>query len=305
MNESIDEKRAEVSELQLSVPQSLAFERFSSPSRKSTRLIENVNPEDFVDPRKQEYKFDLKEPTFVSYIEIELEGYTDYKEFEFSWNNLTDDKKHRSKSRVVANKVNLHVNDIVRKISVTPPSSWRTDTKIKSVHVYGLTLQEFDDACKQIGRLNELKSRLEAECDQIIANARDAQETLDSFEAEKQRILSETESVVKDNEIAKSELSETQEELDELNAELTSKRSQESDLKSRIDTLDDSIDTKQKETQALNSKIQEYTKKEKDLKDNINLFPTEITGFVEQGARSVARYTFFASIPIAILVVYT
>ena len=61
------------------------------------------------------------------------------------------------------------------------------------------------------------------------------------------------------------------------------------------------MDKKTKQANSLNTDIEDKKKELKQLKDDINQFPTEFSGFVTQGGKNVASYRNFSYIPIALI----
>ena len=91
----------------------------------------------------------------------------------------------------------------------------------------------------------------------------------------------------------------------EINSDINRRNAEESEVKLRVAKLDDDIDKKNKQRESLNQEIVNKERELKNLQNDVNLFPTEISGFVSQGARNISRYTMLASLPIFILAYVT
>ena len=70
----------------------------------------------------------------------------------------------------------------------------------------------------------------------------------------------------------------------------------------KIIELDDQLDRKTKESNSLNSQIELRKTDLKKLQDDINKFPAEFSGFLEQGGKNINRYAAFTIIPLFLIV---
>lgn len=305
MLESIQKTKSDIDKSSIVASEKISIELFDKTTRKSTQLINNVDPEKFVDSRNQTYQFNLKEPIFANSIEFQLEAYANYKDVEFGFRLARDGSLHSKKYRIGDGTLIVEVNEIIDSFSIKPPRQYGKDTKFKSVVVNGLDLDSLESVLEKIGDVNKFISKLRSDSDKIVTKAEEASGVLAGFEDQKNSLNNEIATISKQRDDAQTELDEVNEELESLKLDLDSNRKTESDLQSRLEDLSDKIDQKNKESRTLNTDIAERESELKSLKDDINMFPSEISGFVEQGANNIKRYSLFASIPIALLVVYT
>ncbi len=83
MSQSIEQKKAKILQFDPGASEALPIHLFSKLSNKSTKLINNTDPENYMKGRSQAYRYELKDPVFVSSIEVQTEGYLNYKQLEF------------------------------------------------------------------------------------------------------------------------------------------------------------------------------------------------------------------------------
>lgn len=169
------------------------------------------------------------------------------------------------------------------------------------MQIEGVRSSEFPDVAKQIGSvenlrqsaLEECRERLdavtakEAEIDELKVTISELKETIKQLNGDKSQVEGELESV--------------QEQLAAVERSVGSKKQELSEYSARIESVTSSIEQKTEERKQLSSEIARAKSELRELKENINLFPTEISGFVSQGASSIKKYSFLAAIPIIVI----
>lgn len=72
---------------------------------------------------------------------------------------------------------------------------------------------------------------------------------------------------------------------------------------SRLKDIEERINILRRERESLSNEISDRAKDLKSLEDDINLFPTEISEFIKEGARNIGQYRNLAFIPILLILV--
>ncbi|KYZ87438.1 hypothetical protein A3Q32_12450 [Alcanivorax sp. KX64203] len=100
-------------------------------------------------------------------------------------------------------------------------------------------------------------------------------------------------------------ISEREKELSSLKNDVENVEKNLNQTQARIETANSHIETKTQQRQQLTADVEKAKNELKRLEDNINLFPTEVKGFVEQGAENIKQYITLAAIPIFIIAAVT
>lgn len=77
------------------------------------------------------------------------------------------------------------------------------------------------------------------------------------------------------------------------------------DIDQKIEAAESNFHRLTRETQNLQEEISDKQKNLRSLEADINLFPTEISGYVKQGAASVKLYAWLCAVPVLVIVVVT
>ena len=318
--------------------QELTIDFFDRLENKTTNLISNDLPENFLKGKHVLYPFHFNETTFVQTIEISLEGYSSSDKVKFHWQSVSQNEVSTSTQRVDGNKCEVTLNEVIIGFGFTPPKKRFKNPKIKSVRVSGMTMGNFTDTTDKISRINTYKDKIITHCKDSIADLEKEKNSILELKANNaslaQDIESKDEKVIELNNLISS-LSQQQDEQEasfvqqkadaeasliqqkaESDAALTQQkaegktiidelRSKETNLNVKIQNLDDSLDQKTNESTALNTAISEKKAELKKLKDDINQFPAEFRGFVTQGGKNVTTYKTFTYIPIVLILALT
>lgn len=304
VSQSIEQKKAEILKFDPGKPEPLPVELFNKLSRKSTQLVNNEDETNFMVGRNYAYWFELEEPVFVSEIDVHVNGYSSFSKLEFSWKTQRDSSEQSTKSKIDDDIYSASINDVITAFCLKPPKQWFSDPHLEAVVVYGVTLEELDEVMEQFGDLDRKIQDLADECNQWANDAAEAEAKIATLTAEKTAIDAQITQFNTDRTTAAEDTEEAQSELNEVETALVSKRSEESDLVSRIEKIEDGIDQKKKVSQALNTEVTVRQRELKALKDDINMFPSEISGYVAQGADNIKKYSELALVPILILVLF-
>lgn len=284
---------------------SLDISFFNKRNNKTTKLINNSDVRINQKGQNREYEFTLKEPVYVEEISISTDGYATYSETEVYYTNEIKEKIKSENIKINNDYFYIKIGRIINGFSFKPEKKYFGNPTIKSIEVNGFSVDDFKKMCDYILDLENYKDTIRHKYEQS-----EKQYNLNLDEAKKLETIKI--GINNDISIAEEESSKLENKINSLNKELNGietsildKKNEESATLSRIESLEDSIDKKKNEQKHLNTSISEKNSELKSLQDNINIFPSEISGFVSQGASNVKKYIFLAMIPIIILLAIT
>lgn len=304
MSQAVENKKAEVLQIDPGRPEPLPVEFFSNRNRIATKLIGNADESNYMQGSNRTYSFGMRNPLYVSHIVVLVDGYSTYKKLEFRWKTLRDSSEHRESVKLEDNEFYMSIDDILTSFSIKPPKQSYTKPKIKKITVYGATLEELNKVMEDFGYIDRTMKALRKECEEWVEKANEAETSIATLVAREESLTTEIEDLTSRKADAEVETEDAEADLKDVERRLVAKRSEESDATTRIETINDAIDQKKKESEALNTEITQHKRELKALKDDVNMFPSEISGYVKQGSQSLKHYAVLALIPIGLLVLF-
>ncbi len=286
------------------VPSDIDIRFFSHKTRKSTALIGNEDEENFIKARRNWLDFDFKELIYVSSIRVYAAGYEDYHEMEMSYEPDFGDKQTRL-SKFAVDHFLFQINDFVRGFGLRPADPMFKTAQIQKILVSGIEKQYVTGIARYVENIEREKTKIE---DSLSAYFTRAERAHKEAEASRETIedlsttIDDRQNEIKDltsrlNDLAHS-YQKTQEEI-----QIAS--TVQSEQNKRSEAIQQAIDQLVDQRKDLTSQISNYESQLRELKTNINLFPTEIAGYVKQGTNNIRLYTGLALIPLAIMVYVT
>jgi hypothetical protein len=300
-NAEILELKAEIGAYEDGSIKEIPFELLEKKGNRTTKLVATSGEVEPIDGRRRWHDFKFRAPFFITKIEVDVTGYGEFGAFGFKW--VTEEGKEReAEAKPTSGVVKLTVNDICRSVSFRPPSVIFASTKIKSVRIEGIERDDIPSALDSLSDLDSFKGQIIAivntsidRSNKRVAEANAAANTKALLEKE---ITAQKQSVSR---LKKSidDLSHKKNELIVLNGEasraLAESETRNSDVNDQFSLVSKKIHEHRKEISDKETLLRE-------LKSNINLFPTEIVDFVNQGSKNVRQYFWLAAAPIAIIV---
>ncbi|MBQ0794505.1 hypothetical protein [Zhongshania sp.] len=298
---SVEEEIVKLEGLTVSSPHAISIEYLDHRGRKTTKLVGNASDENHIKSQHRTYEFEFKEPQFVSAIQFHSVDYADGIKANFTCTYYPSGADGKAQVLSSGNKWTVHINGFVTKFTVEPPRKFLGDQLLTSVQIQGLHSQEFAEVAKQVGAAESFKQAALEKCRERLSEVTSKEAEVAGLE---QQIVEKSESLEK-LEQRESELSAAveseQEKLEVTERAVGSKKQELSEFSARIESASSSIEQKTGERQQLSTEITKAKAELRELKENINMFPTEISGFVSQGASNIRRYSFLAAIPIIII----
>lgn len=278
----------------------LRFDLVKRHDKKTVQLLANGGNNDAFTGRRIWFKYEFTEPCFVEEIEIDVDGYSSYSHFDFAYVTI-DGERYEDRLSPSEYRIKKSVNKFVREIAFRPPRRRIASGQIEQITIFGFAQSE-------AGKFGAYASSLDGK----------RQATLRKFEEKEREIVSKLTSLksledsrksvedeIKAGEAAIKEIQDRLTKLktqrDEAIARITSLEKVVSDNNQRIEDQKNNIGEVSDIRSKLARSIIEKESKLKTLTDNINLFPSELSDFVSQGARDVKLYATLAAIPIIVI----
>lgn len=278
---------------------------FSHRHRRSTQLIGNQFEANFIKARKEWMDFDFTELIYVTSLIVFADGYEEYHELELSYEDLLSGNTKKTSSRYDGEAFNFSIDAFVGGFGLQPSERWFKDSRLTRIEIQGVEQRSFSEVIAVMRNLNAEVSRIETALNQYLEKAK---------AAEARRIASEQQAIELDR-----QLEERIEKLEELKEEIATESAELDKLKKEIgvnESVRRNVDSQTAETRSqleklksssaeLAREVQEREARLRNLQNDINLFPTEISGYVTQGAKNVSLYFWLCIIPILVIVFVT
>lgn len=286
---------------ELFLPDELPFELVLRPNNKTSKLIANSGQNTQIKSQNRWYDFEFSEYVFLTSFEIAAAGFGDYHEFEFAYRTV-EGQVVKVEKRISSGLVSQTVNAAITSVSFRPPATWLSDTSINSIKLIGLTQSDIESFLSTLERIDAYRGSAISDMEDAIENA----------QAENNRYVEiQAQLASLNNEIAKTktEISSKKSEITKLGDKITNLKSDFSNNQNEITSSTESlnrvkseIESKTSERDILNKETSDKSVELKALKEDINLFPSEISGFVGQGTFTVWVYVALSLVPILIIV---
>jgi Skp family chaperone for outer membrane proteins len=280
----------------------LPFNLFDRVSNRTTKLLATSGESRSIEGRHRWFDYKLIEPAFITKVEVQISGYSEFHEFEFRWMDVNGREKS-STGKPVGSEIKFQVNDICRRVSFRPPSVFFSSTEVSSVSVYGIEASAVPMFLDRISEIDEYKDQAIVSIENSIKKAEARIAQADKLEAERAAIQREITQSKSSLARLKRSLDESSRQRGEMAASVTAAEEALSSAKARLIDTDNAQKSAQKSQAEIKSEIAKAKSELKSLQDNINLFPSEIIGFVNQGSTNIKQYIAIALIPITVIVV--
>lgn len=281
-------------------PAEIPFELVLRPNNKTSRLLTNSGQIKQIDGHNRWYDFEFSEGVFLTDIEIFIAEYASHHQFSIRYRDSSDAEVSIEK-RVGQGTVKHSVNSFIKSISFKPPKAWLYDTKINSVKLLGLTQADIPDFLSTIERIEDYRAEAVTTAESAVANAQKENARYVELQAQLVSLNNESDKTRSEISARKSEVTKLSAKIESLKTDLSNSEigmKVASESKNRIEN---EISTKTEIRNNLSDNIAKETIELKILKDNINLFPSEISGFVKQGTQTMYIYIGLVAVPVIII----
>jgi len=293
------------SETDLPAPQDIDIAFFSHRGRKSTQLIGNTESSNFIKARREWMEFDFVDLIYISTIEVFAFGYDDYHELELSYQDFLTKSTNIEKVRYNGSSFVFKVNRFLGGFGLRPNERWYKDSKLTSINLMGVEQRHFSDVISVLENLVGEKSKIEAHLNQYLVRARAAEKEFPVLTEEIEDLTASISNYNDELLSIKSIIDSDKKEIDNLRKEIAISESVKRGTDEQVQISNTSREKLNNDNERLAVDISEKENKLRSLENNINLFPTEIAGYVEHGAKNVNLYAIISLIPLLVIVIVT
>ncbi|ESZ17611.1 hypothetical protein X735_04815 [Mesorhizobium sp. L2C085B000] len=196
---------------------------------------------------------------------------------------------------------NFEPNRFVNGFGIRPSERFWKSASITRIEIKGVEQKYFSAIVKLFddiaGEREKIENSLRAYLEEAKVSFNKIEEN--SLEISNQNDAIEAgESEIKDLNAKVQELADT---ADEVERRIAIGVSVENERNERVTAIELNIDKLNADRKALSSEISSKEAILRELKNNINLFPTEIAGYVKQGTNNIKLYTGICAVPILII----
>lgn len=283
----------------------LPFELLHGQDRKTTKLVANSGSTVPMGGSNRWYDYSFKEPVFLSEVIVDEENYNSFNEFEFKWKLEQGGEVHQGFSKSGPNTYRAAINQLVREVSFKPPKKWFSDTKITRVQLVGFRANELEAFVRLVSRLDQYKSDIITSAAQALGQAERADERVVELKGQLRDIETEIAAEVDRANNLQSSIGRATEERKTLMEDIAKREEAISALDDRRSRIQETVAERTAVREKLAADITEARQTLRTLEDDVNLFPTEISAFVSQGAQNIRTYWKMAVVPIFLLVLVT
>lgn len=279
---------------------------FSHKNRKATRLV-GADPSEPIKAKREWHSFDLYEPAYLTSIKVTASGYEDYHEMELSLIDALTGEEFKEKRKFSGSGFLFEPKRFVRGFGLRPDQPWSIlkSQYISRIDARGLEQKSFFEILMIYENVEREKAKIEDSLSRYFSKAKQSVEeiTKNSSKVSEQK----TEIKTLSGKIAKltEEVSQLSEKRDEINTRIEVGTTVEKERNERVQAIGISINNLNIDRKSLSENILKEERALKELKSEINLFPTEIAGYVGQGKKNITLYAWLSAVPMLIIAFVT
>lgn len=176
---------------------------------------------------------------------------------------------------------------------------------IKPVTLRGFKVDELENFVQVVSRLDRLKTDVVSVGEKAVQNADEANVLVEELRKENDQIKGEITTANNTVTELNNQIGRLTEERNGILADLKKREDTFSKLSEQETQVEERIAERNSERTTLATQVTEQKQELRSLQNDINMFPTEIGGFVSQAAQNTKSYWRLASVPIAIMVIVT
>ncbi|MER9331628.1 hypothetical protein [Mesorhizobium sp. M0488] len=284
-------------------PRNIDITFFSYKSRRSTLLVGNQSADNFVRARRHWLDFDFVDLVYVTEINVYATGYENYHGMELSLiPYLSDQGERKLTTNFSGDHFSFQVRDFTKGFGLRPNEPLFRSAQIERVEVLGVEKHYVAEFVQFVDNIEAKREAAKADLSVYFTKANKSYEEFLAREEEIRELeatLEEKSNELKDlegsTEIALQTNKKTQEDI-QVAATVAKEQA------ARADNLEQSIDKLTEERRVLTKAIVDSEGQLAEIKANINLFPTDLNGYVRQGTRSIRLYAALCIVPLVLIV---
>jgi len=283
----------------------LPFELLNRRTNKTTKLVANSGDESPMGGANRWFEYDFSEPVFLCEVSVTMENYGAYDTFEFRWEMASGGNASQDISRESDTIYRASVNQLVRSVAFKPPKKWWTDATIKSVTLKGFKVDELESFVQTVSRLDKLKNDVVAAGERAVQNADESNVLVEELRQENDQLKGEIKTANSSVTDLNNQIGRLTEERNGIIADIKKREGTISKLSEQETQVEERIAERNSERTTLATQVTEQKQELRSLENDINMFPTEISGFVSQAAQNTGLYWKLAAVPIGLMIIMT
>ncbi|MEQ1520556.1 MAG: hypothetical protein ABL936_04720 [Aestuariivirga sp.] len=282
----------------------IGIDYHSTKGKRSLQLLGNKDATKAINSRHDWFGYEFKELIYLSSVEASTDGFGEYDDFELSYIDAITGVEKLDYARTLDGKVKFTPGKFVMGFGFRPPSKW-SSPKLLSIDAYGLIPSEINNLVDQFVQAANIRDRVLRECQMHVNQAAEADTRKTSLEDEISNAEKTLEAIKADVESANSQILTQETKIGEQVKEIEGTNSLLAEKQTTISALEDQIEKRSEERKSLNHEVTLANNRLSELKRDIHLFPSEIAGYVKQGARNIWLYLLLSLIPFGVICAVT
>lgn len=289
-----------VSDVSRIEPVDLPFTLYQYPGRKTTNLLTVSPNQKAMGGTKKWFEFEFKERVAIDYVVIKGDGYSDFHEIELEVVDI-DGIPHKIENKFKDGQAFFQVSKIVWSVKFRPSSLFFSNPQITSVSVYGYELSGLPNIVKALDRIETIKESAirEIEAKKNALDERAAQVLV--IENDRSNIREQITQLKGTVSRENGKLSRIRNDFAEQNAKLAGVNQAIDASQIKKSHLDGELENLQRKLVDASASVLENESKLKLLKENLSLFPSELSDFVRQGQHSIRTYLICLCFPASVM----
>lgn len=285
--------------------QNIDISFFSHRTRKSTSLVGNQIEDNYIRARRDWLAFDFREVVYVTSIRVYASGYENYHEMEFSYTPYLAEEEIKSLSKFASDHFLFEPKDFMKGFGLRPSDPLFKNARITRILVSGVEKGYIADIARYVENVEREKTKIEDGLSLYLSRAREAYEVITANETKIEELNETIEQKEAETVELNKQIQESTQRHQKIQNDIEIASSVYKDQSSRSDALRQSIDKTVEERKEVTAQLSKLQAQLQELKANINLFPTELSGYVSQGTRNIRLYAALCAVPLGIISVVT
>lgn len=271
---------------------------------KTGKLLGPIGVAEAVPGRSRRYEIRFKEPILASDIEIFCSGYPNNSEFLIEI-ELINGGIELLNAVTNEDSVFKEIDQLVIAISFTPPSISLSNTLIKRIEVSGIEINQTRSFLRHIFFVESRKKEALALIDKELRSTLEQRAVLAALQSTRDGLAAEADRLKLLTNAEEKKLLTLGQKIKDRSNKLNDLRSENEQMDHEINKLKRNINNLDHEKSDLESLIKIHRNEFKELNNQVNIFPSEISGFASQGRRDVRLYSSLCFIPLLIISIVT
>lgn len=290
---------------ELQRPKNIDISFFSHRTRKSTSLIGNQVEENYIRARRDWLDFDFKDVIYVTSIRVYASGYENYHEMEFSYTPYLDDKDLKYVSKFSSDHFAFEPKDFMKGFGLRPSDPMFKNAKITRILVSGVEKGYIAEIARYVDNAEKEKTKIEDGLSLYFTRAKETYEEIAVNESKIEELNSEIDQREEEAAELNGKIEGAKQQHEKIQKDIEIASSVYKDQSSRSDALRQTIEKTVEERREVTAQVSKLEAQLQELKANINLFPTELSGYVSQGALNIKLYASLCVVPLGIILAVT